>query len=341
MNNSHFGQDHEAREQLSSAGGDRRAGPTLSLENIESGSEFSVGYSHAQYAASFQQFGELRRLPRSEGLILIRQIPEAPQFRDAVGLYPFICCKNWRELAVDIQALGEEVVTFSVVTDPFGSYDEELLRSCFQIVRPFKSHFVTDFQHPLNSFLSRHHRRHARNALSEMTVEILDGPQVCVREWDALYENLAKRHGIQGIRRFSEEAFMHQLQTPGTLVFRAAVDGKAVGIDIWYIENEVAYNHLVAVSDLGYQLHANYALQMTALEYLKDRVRFASFGGVAGLDGETQDGLYRFKRGWTNSTRLTYFCGSILNTAVYAELFSSCTPSNNDFFPAYRRGRFD
>jgi hypothetical protein len=337
MNHFHVEQDQEALGQLSSVSGACRAGATLSQGRIESGSEFNVGYSHAQYGASFQQFGELRRLPRSEGLILIRQIPEAPQYRDAVGLYPIICCKNWQELAADISALGEEVVTLSVVTDPFGSYDENLLRSCFHVVRPFKSHFVTDFQHPLNSFLSRHHRRHARNALSEMTVEILDGPQVCAREWDALYENLAKRHGIKGIRRFSEEAFMHQLQTPGALVFRAVVGGKAVGIDIWYVENEVAYNHLVAVSDLGYQLHANYALQMTALEYLKDRVRFASFGGVAGLDGETQDGLYRFKRGWTNSTRLTYFCGSILNTAVYAELCSSCTPCNSDFFPAYRR----
>jgi hypothetical protein len=338
MNHSQIEQNLDASGQLLFQSGSNGARGTI--RRSESNFESEMGYSHALYGASFQQFGELRRLPRSDGLVLIRQIPEAPKYRDAVGLYPFICCKNWRELAADISSLGEDVVTLSVVTDPFGVYDEEVLRSCFQLVRPFKSHFVTDFQQPLNAFLSRHHRRHARNALSEMTVEILDGPQVCVKEWDALYENLAKRHGIQGIRRFSEEAFIHQLQTPGALVFRAVVDGKAIGIDIWYVEKEVAYNHLVAVSDLGYQLHANYALQMTALEYLKDRVRFASFGGVAGFDGETQDGLYRFKRGWTNSTRLTYFCGSILNTAVYAELCGTCTPNNKDFFPAYRKGGF-
>jgi hypothetical protein len=312
----------------------------LFMAGIGDRSEMDVGYSHDKYGASFRQFGELRRLPRSGALVLVRQIPGTPQYRDAIGLYPFVCCKNWRGLAADISDLGEELVTLSLVTDPFGSYDEALLRSSFEIVRPFRSHFVADLQEPLNTFVSQKHRRKVRKALKTVTVEIIEGSEVSVKEWNSLYESLAKRHNIRGIRRFSEEAFAQQLQTPGALVFRASLEGVAIGIDIWYIEKEIAYNHLVAVSDLGYELHASYALQMTALEYLQGRVRFATFGGIAGLEGDANDGLCQFKRGWTNCTKPTYFCGAILSATAYDELCRSVSVQNEAFFPAYRVAGF-
>jgi hypothetical protein len=83
------------------------------------------------------------------------------------------------------------------------------------------------------------------------------------------------------------------------------------------------------LSEKGYKLGASFALFQTAIEYFRNDLRWLNLG--AGVDEE--DGLTRFKRGWTSETRPAYLCGKILNREVYREL----AIAGNDFFPAYRR----
>ena len=70
--------------------------------------------------------------------------------------------------------------------------------------------------------------------------------------------------------KFSWEAFAKQLSVPGIVAFRALVEGKAVGMLLWYKQNDIGYYHLGAYNALGYELNASFALFWTLIDYFAD-----------------------------------------------------------------------
>src|SRR5688500_13111911 len=88
-----------------------------------------TGYLHPGYARSFQEFGMPRELPRCRGWILARSIPALPDL-DAMGCYPIFACQDWSRLHLDVDDLQNHLVSLTVVTDPFGDYDEPYLQRC-------------------------------------------------------------------------------------------------------------------------------------------------------------------------------------------------------------------
>jgi hypothetical protein len=87
-------------------------------------------YMHPQYARSLAEFGIPRELPKCRGWILQRQIPGFPYY-DGMGCYPLFSCQDWAQLFADLQTLSTELISQSVVTDPFGDFDAAYLRECF------------------------------------------------------------------------------------------------------------------------------------------------------------------------------------------------------------------
>jgi len=65
--------------------------------------------------------------------------------------------------------ISKDLVSVALVTDPFRHYDPALLESCFDVVIPFKEHFVADLSLPLNSIVSSHHRQYSRRYSREWT----------------------------------------------------------------------------------------------------------------------------------------------------------------------------
>jgi len=57
---------------------------------------------------------------------------------------PLFACGDWPALRADLDSLAGRLVSVTLVTDPFGAYDEALLKSIFDVVRRFKKHFVVD-----------------------------------------------------------------------------------------------------------------------------------------------------------------------------------------------------
>lgn len=302
--------------------------------------EAVTGYLHPDYAKSLAEFGVPRELPKCKAWILQRPIPGSP-YCDGMGCYPLFACHDWSELHSELDNLGKELVTLSLVADPFGEYDLTYLRKCFDIVIPFKEHFVADLQHPMNVVVSSHHRYYALRSLRKVSVERCADPAQFVSEWVDLYTNLIDRHSLTGIKAFSKAAFAKQLSLPGTVIFRALHQGTTVGA-VWYVhQGEVGYNHLSAFSPDGYRLRASYALQWCAIEYFIDKLRWLDLGGGAGVKGNGRDGLSVFKRGWTTGTRTAYFCGRIFDEEKYSELVKAKGISVADYFPSYRRGEFE
>jgi len=300
-----------------------------------------VGYLHPGYAESLAEFGVPLLLPRCGGWLLKRQIAGFPDF-DAMGCYPLFACRDWGAIRDDLDELRDALVSVALVADPFGEHTESLLRACFQdIVLPFKAHFVTDLRCAPDRFIHPHHRRNARKARRDVTVERCAEPARFVDDWRILYANLIRKYSIHGIPAFSRTAFDKQIAVPGLVMLRAVHDGATVGMTLWYAQGEVAYYHLGAYSDRGYELRASFALFDFALDYFAGQgLRWLNLGAGAGTRLSENDGLTRFKAGWATGTRTAYFCGRIFNRARYAEIVRARGVPATDYFPAYRVGEF-
>jgi hypothetical protein len=244
-------------------------------------------------------------------------------------------------LCADLGDIGGDLVSLSLVTDPFGDYEVALLRRCFgDVVFRFKDHFVLDLHRPLQESVSRHHRYYARKAQKSVHVEECKEPTQCLEEWVSLYADLIKRHNIVGMKAFSRSAFAQQLSIPGTVMLRAVHQDMVVGAQIWFVQGDVAYSHLTACSELGYKLRASYALYGSAIDFFSGKVRWLDWGAGAGVRTGSTDGLSTFKRGWSKEIRPAYFCGRIYDRARYSELVKAKGIADTNYFPAYRKGEF-
>lgn len=298
-----------------------------------------TGYMHPGHAESLAEFGTPRELPYSGGWLVERAIPGF-ESRDAMGCYPLFVCRDWSALQTDLDNLEGELVSVSLVADPFGDYDKALLDECFDTVIAFKQHFVTDLSEPAEAFVSKHHRKYAMKALDEVTVQVCREPRELLDEWVSLYGTLTEKHGISGIRAFSRTAFEKQLAIPGMIALRAEREGTAVAANLFFVQGETAYDHLTASSPEGYERRASYALKWCALQYFTGKVRWIDWGGGAGATVDHSDGLTVFKSGWAQTTRPAYFCGRILDEKRYHEIARVKNLEHSRWFPAYREGEF-
>jgi len=271
----------------------------------------------------------------------VRQIPGFVD-HDAIGTYPLFVCRDWSQLLLDLEEIQDELVSLGVVTDPFGDYSVTYLRECFQdLVLAFKEHFVVDLSIPIDSVVCKHHRRYTRKAFQELYIEKCDKPEQFLDEWVDLYANLIKMHNIVGISAFSREAFTRQLSLPGVVAFRAVHEDNTVGMLLWCVHKDVGYYHLGAHNSVGYKCRASFALFWFAIEYfMANGIRWLSLGAGAGSENDVNDGLTRFKRGWSTGTRMAYFCGRIFNHTRYSGILREKGMTADDYFPAYRKGEF-
>ena len=308
--------------------------PLPGVAEIDSATRY--GYASREYAESLAEFGTVQELPGCRGTLLVRPIPSSSLF-DGMGCYPLFCCQDWDALRDDLEPLAERLVCVGLVTDPFASADHSQLQATFpSICYEYKQHFVTDLSVPLERIVRGNHLRNARKALGMLEVDRSSSGNELLPAWQALYNNLVERHGITGIAQFSPASFEQQVRVPGFTAFSARNDHGVCGITFWYVQGDVAYYHLAAYSDRGYELGASFALFWNALTYFASiGVRWAALGAGAGTTS-AESGLTRFKQGWSTETRPVFFCGRILQPAKYQHL-SAKAPGNSTFFPAYRR----
>lgn len=177
-----------------------------------------TGYNHEDYAESFSDYGSARQMLCSRGWILERQIEGSP-CHDGMGCYPHYSCEDWSKIHLDLEGMGKDLISLSLVTDPLETYDVEYLKGCFgDSFFAFKGHFVIDLGRPLRLFVDSLHRRKAQKGLQSVRVEKCDDPSLYTDEWVELYGNLIKRHNIVGMRAFSRHTFSKQLSVPGAVV---------------------------------------------------------------------------------------------------------------------------
>ena len=299
------------------------------------------GYVNEIYAESLNEFGKPVFLSACHGWVIERAVPNY-MAKDAMGCYPLFMCQDWSKLQMDIENKSNNWVSLSIVTDPFGHYSTEYLKECFpDIMFPFKEHFIVDLNKSPQKFIDNHHKRNVRKALQNVKVEICENPLAYLDEWEKLYNILIKKHHITGMSCFSRQAFSKQLNVPGLIAFRTIAENRTVGMVLWYIIGDKAYYHLGAYHQLGYELRASFALFSFAIDYFADLgIRWLSLGAGAGSQQIKEEGLSRFKKGWSTGTRTVFFCGRIFDHNTYNRIVSSKENNPTNYFPAYRFGEF-
>ena len=158
----------------------------------------SSGYLHPSYAFSFDDSATPRELPGCGAWILERGIAGS-HLRDATGCYPLFCCRDWARLPQDLGDLGGQLVSFTLVTDPFGRFSVGDLQRAFDVVRPYKRHYVRDLANDASVAAPRRHKRNTAHAARAVTLSRVDEPAGFVDEWVALYAQLVERHGLIGL----------------------------------------------------------------------------------------------------------------------------------------------
>jgi hypothetical protein len=293
------------------------------------------GYRSRQYAESFSDFATAHELVESGSRLLLRAIPGSP-YRDAMGCYPLFSCARYEALATDLSRLPPDVVSVVLVTDPMDSPAQETLSPTFNLVIPYKTHYVLPAGTSLEGLPRKAHAKNVRRGLRKLDVEHCPNPLDYLQDWLRLYGVLIARHSIEGLRRFSPSAFAMQFATPGFQLFRASVSGQTVGLHIWYRQAGGVHSHLSAFDPLGYSLDASYALQWRAIEYFHSRGLWINLGGGSSIDGT--DGLSAFKQGFARDGRRSLLCGKVLQQEAYKALCErDSEASPGTYFPSYRR----
>ena len=67
-------------------------------------------------------------------------------------------------------------------------------------------------------------------------------------------------------------------------------------MDLWYVQDNVAYGHLAACNGHGYKSSASYATKWFLMHYFADKVRWIDIGRVTGAESNGSDGLAMFKQ---------------------------------------------
>ncbi len=266
---------------------------------------------------------------------LRRQIegPDAGSDSDVMGCYPLAVFGDNVDLKAGLEKLRSEgFVSVVLVADPILRPKDNELDQAFGIYRKFKVHYICDRSQGLPKF-SKHHRYELRRAKADVRqIDLVN----YLPDWWALYQELIGRRRITGVAAFSQVAFDRLAKKMAGLVsFGAFVGESLVACHLWVRSGHHVHSHLAASNEAGRRAGAPYLLYDAAIRYFDDVVTI-DLGGGAGLKDDPNDGLARFKRGFSNSEKSAYLCGAILDPDRYQVLCEFYKAQNNEYFPAYR-----
>lgn len=286
-------------------------------------------YASAAYAHAFENLAQPLSVPQFGTYVLLRSI-DGNAAVDAMGTYPLCALERDARLAEGIEVLRDAgAISIVLVPDAFFGPAVDAL-AAFDLCTPFKLHFVHERSQPFR--YDSHHRYEVKRARAQC--EVREAPLSQYQaDWRRLYATLVARRGISGVQRFSDLYFSRLSALAGLRCHVALKDSAVLAMHLWIEHAGVAYSHLAASDEAGYQARAGYALNDFALERFGAAAAI-DFGAAAGTRDEPSDGLAKFKRGFSNARRMFYLCGKVLDAPAYERL--SAGRAAGGYFPAYR-----
>ncbi|MFO0388476.1 MAG: hypothetical protein ACK502_01975 [Alphaproteobacteria bacterium] len=290
-------------------------------------------YATVAFAESLAHWGKPFEVPEWGGGVMLREISAGLQ--DAAGIYPITPLNKNADIAGGLARLRDVgLVSVVLVLDDFHRLHMNTLKEHFDTVDSFKPHYLYRPEKG-EMIYGSHHKRAVKTAYKHVKVDVLD-LRKHVHEWAELYDALIAKLGLSGLHAFPLAHHQQIAGIQGMVAIGAWMGDELVSCHIWADDGEYVHSHLVASNDKGYESRAAYAVNDTSLRYFSGR-KLLNFGGGAGNSVGSDDGLARFKKGFSNDTAESYICGAILDKEKYQQLVNARkfnVPVR--FFPAYR-----
>lgn len=285
------------------------------------------------YAKSLNHWAEPLFIPAWNNWVMVKPIES--DLYDACSPHPISILTPDTDIEAGLSFLKDKgLVSLILVLDDFHRPDLTSLGNYFDVVRPFKTHYIYNpSKGPI--LYDKHHRYELRQARKDLRTAPLD-LKVHLSEWMGLYKQLVTHHQLSGLHDFQEAHHKALSNLDGIVAFGAWAGDELVSCHIWAYEQGYAHSHLAASNATGYKTRAAYAVNDEAINFFKD-AKLLNFGGGAGYSQNDADGLSKFKKGFSNQTASAYICGAVLNQDRYTDLINRRSlTEKTDFFPAYR-----
>lgn len=287
----------------------------------------TLPYATLEYAQSLAHWGKAHFIESWRTPIILREVT-AGVF-DAAGTYPIAALPAEADIAgglAELKRLG--AVSAVMVVDDIHRPGLDVLKTHFPFFKPFKTHFVCAKGKGEPRFLSGEKLRRVKKKVRAGVIDLKNDWQ----SWQRLYEHLIEVLSLKGMHAFDERHHRALGELDGFVGIGAWQGDELISAHVWAVDETSAISHLVASSDPGYKLSAAYAVNDFSLQYFADK-DVVNFGGGAGFASDENDGLAKFKQGFSNDTASSYLCGAILDAALYEKLTAG---KHTQFFPAYR-----
>ncbi len=199
------------------------------------------------------------------------------------------------------------ISSVALITDPMWTPELSALQHAFDTCRVFKEHYFVDREAEVR--IRKGHRNQINQARRACYVQEISLAEH-LDHWLALYKrNVTTR---QILRPFGTAYFESLAGLPALRTLAVTVKDAIVSMSLWIRHNDTLYFHDGASDAKGFEISAAYAAFAYAIENAGE-CRYVLLGGSAGIRDERLDGLAMFKRGFSNSSAVSYLCSANLN----------------------------
>lgn len=298
-------------------------------------------FAQADYAKSLHGNAQLIHLPHVDGWVVRRSFKGHGVAEnittDLSNPYPMFSCLNLQHIKDDIKILETSSdVSLTLRTDVFDEAIIPKIRSDFDFIRPFKTHYIAELSTPWREFASRNCRRYAAKAEASFQISRVMSPPDYAASLLKLNQTILKRVDVAFNVNLTEDILRQLLALPEVVLFDARNDDGLQGLALYMRYGDNVYAHTLGVTDQGRSDYAVYGLYGHALDYFQDNARAIDFGGNPGMAEDSENSIGSFKRAWSNKTQVSFICGKVLRPSLYEDLCQSRSVLQGDFFPAYR-----
>jgi hypothetical protein len=265
-------------------------------------------YCSEDYARALEEPGvERMRVAALGTYVMVREGETG--IRQATAVQPFGSLDPSADPGAGLEALRKaEIGSFSLITDPMWSAELSELRAAFDLCRPFKPYYAVDREVGLE-IRKRHRNRinQARRVGEIKDVSLADH----LDRWLELYRCNVDRRQIA--RPFTPAYFAQLAEFEGLRTVALIADDEIVTMSLWIVHGDTMYFHDGASDDAGMAISGAYATFAHAIDSAD--CRYVLLGGSAGIRDEPESGLSVFKRGFANTTVVSYICNATLTDA--------------------------
>lgn len=302
--------------------------------DTRSGSPF---YNSLRYCRCLEDFGSPFLLDDSSGYLLRRDVTGST-LADLVFPYPMFTVEDEGLLLRSLQGgRAAGMISATIISDPLSDFTPSA--DSWDLSVRWKTHLIVDNSKPSANAMSTKVLYYSRRASERFGFEVSfsrEDRMSLIDDWLSLWGMLVERHGLQGLKALSVQYFRRLFELDEVFLAVLRNETGVHSIHIWIIDGDRAYSHLHASDAKAYECSANYLLYSEELLRLPEiGCRRCLLGSASGTGGD--DGLFRFKKQFSNSTSENHLLGLVIDRKTYGDLTGSPT-HDGGYFPSYRHG---